>query len=275
MKGFLLNCLLALILVAAAFWAFRDYLPEGEETPAPRVSMPALQDSTPLPASPERQVPAEPPIQDKERPAPLPTIPQPREPEVDPDDVQAVDLWVTSTVEEQAGLALKALLLTPHLIDRMVVTIDSLPAESLNRKYLPVEPPKGGFQTWGEDDLLRIADTNSERYESHVMAFTSVSPLQMAALYRLILPLLERSYRDLGNPGASFEIRTRQVIDHLLASPEHTPPVWLDRPGVLYQFRDREMESMSIGHKLMTRLSVEQRRRIKDSLRGFIVALDR
>ena len=68
------------------------------------------------------------------------------------------------------------------------------------------------------------------------------------------------------------------VIDHLLATPDLAGPVRLtlpkvegsiklDRPWVLYEFADPELEARSAGQKILLRMGFDNEARLKVKLR--------
>jgi len=154
------------------------------------------------------------------------------------------------------GPGLEELLANEAVIEKVVVTIDNLPRSKLAERMRPVAAPPGAFLTEGtaEGNDLRISAENYARYESLVMLFVSTDPDAMAELYRRYYPLLQEAYEGLGYPDAWFNDRVIEVIDHLLAAPTPATAPALVRPHVLFQYADPELESLSVGHKLLIRI---------------------
>ncbi len=160
-----------------------------------------------------------------------------------------------------------ATLLKPEfLIPRMVATIDNLPRQRLNSHALPIKRVPGDFIIAASGDEVLIADANSARYDLYVNAFVVADNAQMLALYRRWYPLFQQAYRELGDPNAYFNDRLVEVIDHLLVAPSATPPVAVLKPRSMWEYADPNLQSASIGHRLMLRLGPAHAAQIKAKL---------
>jgi hypothetical protein len=89
-----------------------------------------------------------------------------------------------------------------------------------------------------------------------------------------LYPSLQRAYEELGYPKRYFNDRFVDVIDLLLATPEpisapkvHLPtvngPVQPQRPWVLYEFDDPQLEGLAAGQKMLLRMGLRNERRVK------------
>ncbi len=198
---------------------------------APVITQPAAVDSTPLPD-----------LQDSDASA----------------IAELITLFSDATV---------ATLLKPEfLIPRMVATIDNLPRQRLNSHALPIKRVPGDFIIAASGDEVFIADTNSARYDLYVNAFVVADNAQMLALYRRWYPLFQQAYRELGDPNAYFNDRLVEVIDHMLVAPSATPPVAVLKPRSMWEYADPNLQSASIGHRLMLRLGPAHAAQIKAKL---------
>jgi len=101
---------------------------------------------------------------------------------------------------------------------------------------------------------------------------------KLVALYARLYPLCQRAYGELGYPNRYFNDRLIDVIDHLLATPEVKGPiklvppdvkgpVKLERPWVMYEFADPELEARSAGQKILIRMGAGNAARVKAKLR--------
>ncbi|MFY2763210.1 DUF3014 domain-containing protein [Arenimonas sp. MALMAid1274] len=155
------------------------------------------------------------------------------------------------------------------LVPRLVATIDNLPRKSLTRAIYAGRPAAGELGVTEADGRLWLDEANAARYDLAVSAFESLDARQLVTSYVRFYPLLQQAYRDLGESDRQFNDRLVEVIDHLLAAPERPAAVELRRiPGrPRLAFADPAMESASVGHKAMWRLSPEQAQRVKARLR--------
>jgi hypothetical protein len=156
------------------------------------------------------------------------------------------------------------------VVPRLVATIDNLPRRTLTRPVYAARPLAGELGVAEADGKLWLDAGNSARYDAAVAAFEQVDARRAVSLYVQWYPLFEAAYRDLGEPGTTFNDRLVAVIDHLLAAPDVAGPIELrradsGRPRLL--FADPAREEASVGHKAMWRLGPDHAARVKAKLR--------
>jgi len=156
---------------------------------------------------------------------------------------------------------------TDNIVHRFVATIDSLPRTPVSLHFSPVNPIGGSFHTWGRGDKRVIAADNSARYTPYVRMVEAIDSKRLASFYIHSYPLFQSAYRDLGYPKAYFNDRVVQAIDDLLAAPQIEGPIYVVQPKVLYEFADPELESRSVGQKMMMRMGSANAARVKVKLR--------
>lgn len=178
-----------------------------------------------------------------------------------------------------AGLAgdrsLLGILLREHLVRRLVVMVDNLTGPRVTAPVLALRPPPGQYASV-EGNGGRVADAgaNATRYGPYVEAFTRADPQQVADTYRRFYPLFQQAYAEVAPPGAYFNDRLVQVIDHLLQAPMPPAGASLVRDGRgRMRYLDPALESASVGHKALMRLSPEQQAAVKAQLRALRAAL--
>ena len=235
----------------------------------PRPAPPQAAVATSAPSLPPVAAPAPAPVDDAPRypiqqvpvlatdPAPLPAL--------DASDAAAFEALQSALGGSDAGL----FVVREFLVPRLVATIDNLPRRSLTRTIYAGRPTAGELGITEADGRLWLDEANSARYDLAVSAFESLDARQLVTSYVRFYPLLQQAYRDLGEPDRAFNDRLVDVIDHLLAAPERSGPVELRRipGGPRLAFADPAMESASVGHKAMWRLSPDQAQRVKARLR--------
>ncbi|HEY7673462.1 MAG TPA: DUF3014 domain-containing protein [Gammaproteobacteria bacterium] len=246
--------LVALAVVAIWYFVVREPEPPtirrtGTEAPAPPVEPEAAPQAIATP-------PAEPAV-------PLPPLDE-------------SDADVASTLTETFGEQVVADYLRPdNFIRNVVVAIDSLPRPALALERRPVQPTLGLFAVTGAEDALVLSEENYSRYTPFVTLVARTDGRTIVAIYRRYYPLLQEAYVELGNPDTVFETRVREVIDHLLATPEVAEPIALVQPNVLYEFKDPALEDLSAGQKILIRMGPEHRALIKSKLREIRTLLAR
>jgi hypothetical protein len=87
--------------------------------------------------------------------------------------------------------------------------------------------------------------------------------------------LFQQAYEALGYPGAYFNDRLVEVIDHLLAAPTPEWPPQLVKPEAVHLYADEGLESLSAGQKLLIRIGPEHGRTVRARLLELREALTR
>ncbi|MDR6675266.1 DUF3014 domain-containing protein [Xanthomonas sp. 1678] len=262
----------ALAMLAAAAWLFRDNL-GGLGTPAappPPAAAPAAGTApaaAPAPAAPP------PPIQHP----------------IAPDDPAAADAAIPALADSDAAAWAElvtlagsdgplALLIRDHLVQRAVTMIDNLPQRRVAARTLAMKPVPGQLQV--DTDAAgasTIAEANAQRYAPYVQAFTHADAGAVVTAYRRFYPLFQQAYVELGYPQGYFNDRLVQVIDHLLQTPAvpAAPAVVADARTGKYRFADPALESLSVGQKALLRLGPAQAEAVRKQLRAIRAALIR
>jgi hypothetical protein len=241
--------LIALALIGIA-WLRYEREPEAPEPAAVPAATEAEGPEHPLPAPEDAGAPGE------RRLVPLPPL-------NNSDDYFSLELG------SLFGTSLEEMLADEAVIEKFVATIDNLPRDKLAERLRPIGKVPGSFDTEPTDDPARFTPDpeNAKRYEPLVSLFTATRTEDLVELYRRFYPLFQEAYVGLGYPDGYFNDRVVTVIDDLLATPDPAEPPVLVRPHVLYEYADRELESLSSGQKAMLRMSDAQRDAVRDKLR--------
>ena len=257
--------LLAAALLAGLWWASRPREPAAANEAPREAALPAPAASSSGPAEPAIRYPVD-TAQSDQSAAPL--------------DFRGAldDLFGARTVAST--------FLVEDFARRFVATIDNLGRSGASSRLWPVVPAAGRFSVAEADGAATIAAANAARYESFVRLIEGVDLRRAAGAYAQLYPALQRAYEELGYPKSYFNDRLVDVLDLLLATPEpaspakvHLPtvngPVQPQRPWVLYEFDDPQLESLAAGQKILVRMGLDNERRVKArlaELRGLIAA---
>lgn len=196
------------------------------------------------------------------------------------DDDQALDRLVGQWLDSTAV----KFVVTPGLAHHIVATIDNLPRGHAVPRLWPIYPVGGQMELGQDENGMRIAQSNSARYDAVVGFVTGIEPAKAAQWYRQAYPVLQQSYENLGYPGKYFNDRLVAVIDHLLQTPEPQEPLQLrlvqvqgqvasQQPWLRYEYADAQLQALSAGQKILLRMGAQHRSTIKtylQALRGQI-----
>jgi hypothetical protein len=159
-------------------------------------------------------------------------------------------------------------LVSEFVVQRLVTTIDNLPRASVTRQAYAAKPIAGTLAVTEADGRLWLDTSNYARYDAAVALFERVDSRALVSAYVRFYPLFQQAWREVG-AGGEFNDRLVQVIDHLLAAPEVSGPIELQRPAngrPRLEFVDPRLEAASIGHKALIRIGPDHAARVRAKL---------
>jgi hypothetical protein len=155
-----------------------------------------------------------------------------------------------------------------QLIRNIVVTIDNLPRKQISMRVMPIKKAPGQFMVSKDGERTTISPKNNERYVDYVKFTEAVDAKKLVENYINLYPLFQQSYEEIGYPDQYFNDRVLFVIDHLLATPEVGEPVTLLQPKFYYQYADADLESRSIGQRILIRIGSSNEKIVKAKLQA-------
>ncbi len=234
--------------------------PAGPRYPIPvPPAIPGVPGATPA----DEQAPPASVVAPPELPPELPPVAAEPIPELNDSNAVMTEIFATLFGGEQ----LQKWFNTDELIRRFVVTVDNLPERKLPRQQGLLKPVPGAFLVSGAPDALSISPENAARYASYVAVIDTLDARQWVAIYVRYYPLFQAAYAELGRPGAYFNDRLVEVIDHLLDMPATEEPLPLVQPKVFYLYADQELEALSAGQKILLRMGSANAARVQARLR--------
>jgi len=157
--------------------------------------------------------------------------------------------------------------LPADIVQKIVLTIDNLPGDSMSMQYRAVVATPGSFLIERRDGEPAVAAQNAKRYDAFVAFASAMDARRIVALYKRFYPLFQKTYRSIGYPEGHFNDRVVQVIDDLLAAPSPAGAIFLDQPRVLFEYAESSLERRSVGQRIMIRVGPEHAAKLKAKLR--------
>jgi hypothetical protein len=105
----------------------------------------------------------------------------------------------------------------------------------------------------------------------------SLDAAESARVFRLVEPLADAAYRELGHPGGGFAAALDKAIQALLEVPilEGDVPVRrVVRAIVVYEYEDPKLEALSPAQKALLRMGPRNVPRVQSKLRALAAALE-
>ena len=185
------------------------------------------------------------------------------------------DSFVAEKISElSSGASLLGYLVDEQLVRRAVVLVENISRGQYPQTALPYKPIVEEMQVSSDDGRLFTMEAASyTRFDAAVAAFVALDTEQTVGLYRLLSPLLQQAYAEIGFRDAEFEQALIKAIDAVLSAPEIEGPFQLVKPSVMYLYADTRLEELANMNKQLIRLGPENSARLKAKLREFKQAL--
>jgi Protein of unknown function (DUF3014) len=253
MKKTLLKTIAVLILIGAGIAAYLYFQKEQPSTPEPKlVETPEVVPPIVLPEAPETRLILDAPSEEIELP-----------------QLEASDDFMTNALANLLNnKALMSIFINDQLIHNTVVTIDNLPRKQVSMKIMPIKKAPGKFITMESEEGTVISPKNHARYKPYVQFAEAVDPKQLVTLYVQLYPLFQKAYEELGYPDQYFNDRLMFTLNNLLTAPEVQEPVKLVQPKHYYLYADPDLESRSIGQRILMRIGSDNEQVIKAKLKA-------
>ena len=234
--------------------------PVGTEPVMPEPEIEPEQDT----ATPEGTMPAEQDQQPAAEVAQPVAEPEPVLPALDESDAEVKQRLLA--LNWRSGLA--GLFATEEMLRNFVVQTDNIAQGQLAAGHPLLLPLEQKF-TLAEGEAMQLDESSFERYQPYIQLMESVPAEQVLALFDRYEPLLQQAYAELGYPDELFKNKLLAAIDVMLATPEVSYPLALERPSVVYVFADPAIEQLPAAQKQMIRLGPDNQQRVKAVLKRY------
>ncbi len=183
-------------------------------------------------------------------------------------DAAATDKAIAAALANFPGREqLLKFVLPADIVQKIVLTIDNLPADSMSMQYRAVVATPGTFLIERRDGEPAISARNARRYDAFVAFASGLDSQRLVAVYKRFYPQFQKTYRSIGYPDGHFNDRVVQAIDDLLSAPSPAGAIFLDQPRVLYEYAETSLERRSVGQRMMIRVGPEHAAKLKAKLR--------
>jgi len=234
------------LVLGVSFWLFRPRPAPPDASPAPAASV--------TPSSPT--------------PAPTALLPP-----LDGSDAIVRDLTKALSTHPLFALWLGQ----KELIRTLAALVLNVQEGESPRAHLAFLAPRSGFAVIERrSGRLLLDPAGYTRYDAVADAAQSLDPDSCARAYRVLEPLFESAYRELGHPEGGFAKALHAALGKLLEVPileGEIPLVRVEKPVLLYEFFDERLEALSIPQKHLLRMGPRNVARIQAQLRGLAQAL--
>ena len=167
-----------------------------------------------------------------------------------------------------------AWLATDNLIRTFTVVVANIASGEALARHVQALRPREAFTVVDRGEDIQVNARSYARYTTLAKASAAIEPAGAARLYSTLKPRIEEAYRELGEPGTTFDQTLERAIVRLLRTPVPEGQVSLQPNGaVTYRFADRSLEKLDPAQKLLIRFGPDNQREVQASLRAIALAL--
>tara|TARA_R110000744_G_scaffold12751_2_gene37660 strand:+ start:4474 stop:5334 length:861 start_codon:yes stop_codon:yes gene_type:complete len=193
------------------------------------------------------------------------------EPEIVLPTLDESDTWFSTKLPTLTWRKeLLKLVVTDDMIRRFVVFTDNFSQGTLAYEHTPLITPNAKFTAVEEQTNDGIKwqwdESSARRFSNYVDLLRSMDSEMLVQWYVELKPLIDQAYGELGYPEQDFTEVLHNAITKVLDMeiPKNQPE--LERPSVMYKYKDESLESLDDAEKLLLRLGKENLLVIKSVL---------
>ncbi len=190
-------------------------------------------------------------------------------------DLNVSDLFVFNELRGlENGAQVVALLAEDQIIRKFVVFVENISRGEFPQNGLPYRALNQEMLVTNIDENLFVMDDAAHsRFDGIVDIFTSLNPDASMALYRLLSPLFQQAYAEIGFRRTSFDATLRRAITNVIETADIEGPYQLVKPSVMYLYADASIENLQEVHKQLIRLGPDNTAKLKARLQEFLERL--
>jgi hypothetical protein len=167
----------------------------------------------------------------------------------------------------ETGTALLNLVTSEEVLRRFVVFVDNVAEGNLPQLDYPIRRLQQNVAVREVDtNLYEMQTVSYQRYTALIDGLAAVDPDVAVPLYRLVKPLLQEAYAEIGYPNRDFGATLLRAIDTVINARTAEGPFQLVKPRVMYLYADSEIESYSPVEKQLLRMGPQNAEKLKLAL---------
>jgi Protein of unknown function (DUF3014) len=166
---------------------------------------------------------------------------------------------------------------TRDLVRKFVAVVSNVVEKENPAPHVPFLAARSPFLVKEAKGRTVIDARSYARFDSLADLVASLDASECARVFRLIEPLADTAYRELGQPRGGFAAALGKAIQALLEVPilEADVPVRrVVRAVVVYEYEDPKLEALSPAQKALLRMGPRNVSRVQSRLRALASALD-
>jgi len=111
------------------------------------------------------------------------------------------------------------------------------------------------------------------RFDQVIDTFIAIDSDAAMGFYRMLSPLFQQAYAEIGFREVSFDETLRDAINIVLRTSHIDGPYQLVKPSVMFLYADASIENLQEVHKQLIRIGPNNAAQLKVKLRQFLTQL--
>lgn len=170
----------------------------------------------------------------------------------------------------QNGIELVSYLANDQIVRKFVVFVENISRGEFPQTGLPYRSMQTDMTVRNIDENLFVMDASAYgRFDQIVSTFIDVDTDAALTLYRMLSPLFQQAYAEIGFRNVSFDDTLRLAINNVLKANEIDGPFQLVKPSVMYLYADTAIENLQAVHKQLIRIGPQNTEKLKAKLLEF------
>lgn len=184
------------------------------------------------------------------------------EPEITLPALDESDTWFSTKLPTLTWRKeLLKLVVTDDMIRRFVVFTDNFSQGTLAYEHTPLVTPNTKFtaleQETAKGTQWQWDESSTRRFSMYVDLLRSMDSEMLVQWYGELKPLIDQAYAELGYPEQDFTDKLQNAITKVLDMEIPKTQPELERPSVMYKYKDESLESLDDAEKLLLRIGKE------------------
>ncbi len=171
-----------------------------------------------------------------------------------------------------AAPGLASFLATDDIARRLVTAVDNVARGDSVTAQLPTFAPEGAFKAIRRHQKWYVDPRSYKRYDRIADTLAAIDMQSCAGAYAQLKPMLDRAYREVGQPGHGFDEALARAVKRLTALPVPQGEIELTQ-HVYYKYADAELEALPAADKHLLRMGPRTMRIVQTKLKELATAL--
>ncbi|MFT6095097.1 MAG: hypothetical protein ACJA2Q_003007 [Pseudohongiellaceae bacterium] len=185
--------------------------------------------------------------------------------------LNASDSFVFENIRAlQNGIELVSYLVNDQIVRKFVVFVENISRGEFPQNGLPYRSMQTEMAVRNIDENLFVMDESAYvRFDQIVSTFIDVDTDAAISLYKMLSPLFQQAYAEIGFRNVSFDDTLRLAISNVLQANELDGPFQLVKPSVMYLYADTGIENLQAVHKQLIRIGPRNTEKLRTKLLEF------